>query len=153
MISVPHPFTTLIARETIQRYATDFVNGTDVHFAVAEASCPDDLVGYVGTHHIDRAHLEGELSFWMGPSVTGRGFATEAAMAALHFGFDALGLNRICAYHMVKNEASKRVLMRLGMQQEGYLRQRVLKHGQFEDVLVWAILRVDADGRESPSWR
>jgi RimJ/RimL family protein N-acetyltransferase len=48
---------------------------------------------------------------------------------------------------MVKNEASRRVLERIGMQLEGRLRQRVRKHGTFEDVLVWAALRVEFEHR------
>jgi hypothetical protein len=44
----------------------------------------------------------------------------------------------LSAYHMVRNVASKRVLERLGMSQEGCLRSRVRKWGVFEDVLVWA---------------
>jgi hypothetical protein len=39
---------------------------------------------------------------------------------------------------MVRNVASKRVLERLGMSQEGCLRWRVRKWGVFEDVLLVA---------------
>jgi [ribosomal protein S5]-alanine N-acetyltransferase len=59
----------------------------------------------------------------------------------LHYGFNVEGLNRICAYHMVRNHASGNVLARLGMRQEGRLRQMIKKWDVFEDVLVWSILR------------
>jgi [ribosomal protein S5]-alanine N-acetyltransferase len=39
------------------------------------------------------------------------------------YGFKYLKLNRIYAYHLVSNEASARVLAKLGMKQEGVLRQ------------------------------
>jgi RimJ/RimL family protein N-acetyltransferase len=35
------------------------------------------------------------------------------------YGFKYLKLNRIYAYHLVSNEASARVLAKLGMKQEG----------------------------------
>src|SRR5262249_2743839 len=88
-------------------------------------------------------HEVAELSFWITESAAGHGYITEAARAALDYGFRELGLNRVCAYHMVRNAASGRVLARIGMSQEGRLRQRVRKWGVYEDVLLWAVLRSD----------
>jgi RimJ/RimL family protein N-acetyltransferase len=42
---------------------------------------------------------------------------------------------------MVRNPASGRVLTKVGMNQEGLLRQRVRKWGVFEDVVPLAMLR------------
>ena len=42
---------------------------------------------------------------------------------------------------MVRNPASGRVLARIGMKQEGLLRQRVRKWEVFEDVVLMALLR------------
>jgi len=66
---------------------------------------------------------------------------SEALQAAVRYGFEGLGLNRLYAYHMVRNPASGRVLEKNGFVQEGLLRQRVRKWGRFEDVALWAILR------------
>ena len=61
--------------------------------------------------------------------------------AVVRYVFESLGLNRLYAYHMVRNPASGRVLEKNGFKQEGLLRQRVRKWGRFEDVAQWAILR------------
>jgi RimJ/RimL family protein N-acetyltransferase len=62
-------------------------------------------------------------------SCWGKGYATEAARAAVQFGFEHLGLNRIWSYHMVRNPASGRVLAtKVGMKREGLLRQHVRKN-------------------------
>jgi GNAT acetyltransferase-like protein len=45
----------------------------------------------------------------------GRGLATEAARAALAFGFGALGLDEIVAYAASANQASQSVMRKLGM--------------------------------------
>jgi RimJ/RimL family protein N-acetyltransferase len=45
----------------------------------------------------------------------GHGYATEAARAALAFGFDELGLEEIVSFTTVANERSRRVMERLGM--------------------------------------
>ena len=49
----------------------------------------------------------------------GAGLATEAAAACLHFGFGALGLPRIVAGVDPSNQASSRVLEKLGMRRCG----------------------------------
>ena len=66
---------------------------------------------------------------------------SEVVPVVVRYGFEGLGLNRLYAYHMLRNPASGRVLEKNGFKQEGLLRQRVRKWGQFEDVALWAILR------------
>jgi RimJ/RimL family protein N-acetyltransferase len=100
-------------------------------------------MGLAALRHIDRDHDEGELSFWIAESEEGHGYITEAAEAVLEYAFHTLRLNRVCAYHMARNSASGRVLARLGMEQEGRLRDRVRKSGAYHDVLLWALLKVE----------
>ena len=59
----------------------------------------------------------------------------------MDYGFKYLKLNRTYAYHLVSNEASARVLARLGMKQEGVLRQFASRGKAFEDVVLMALLR------------
>jgi len=45
----------------------------------------------------------------------GRGYATEAAQASLSFGFRECALNRIVGIHQAGNEASARIMEKIGM--------------------------------------
>ena len=139
-ISVPHPFTAEHAQAWITEHGQADSLSLHRYFAVVLRS-EDALIGVVALRDIDREHAQAELSFWIGRAYWGRGLATEAAAAALRFGFEELGLNRVTAYHMVRNAPSRRVLTRLGFRGEGLLRQRVRKWGVFEDVLAYALLR------------
>jgi ribosomal-protein-alanine N-acetyltransferase len=141
-ISVPHPLDERVAREWLAALAQAMALGSAEHYAVREAAGAP-LVGMVSLRGIDREHEEVELSFWIGRPFWGRGYATEAAGAAVDRAFDVLGLNRIVAHHMVRNPASGRVLGRLGFRQEGLLRDRVKKWGVYEDVVLMALLRRD----------
>jgi RimJ/RimL family protein N-acetyltransferase len=59
------------------------------------------------------------LGYWIAVSYWGFGYATEAARAMLGFGFGWLGLAAIGASHYEENEASARVLGKLGFVETG----------------------------------
>lgn len=61
-----------------------------------------------------------EIGWHLARAAWGRGFATEAANAALARGFEQLGLKRIFAIVDPTNIRSKRVCVRLGMGSCGY---------------------------------
>ena len=142
MISVPHPFTQEYAEKWIASHSETFARGEAVHFAITLADS-GSLVGAVELRAINAEHSHAEMSCWIGVEWWGQGFATEAALAVVSYAFEQLGLNRLVAYHMVRNPASGRALEKIGMKQEGLLRQCVRKWGRFEDVVVMAILRGD----------
>ncbi len=141
-ISIPHPYSLVTARSWIAAQAHAFGGGLEVHFAVVEAA-GGALIGSAGLRDIDREHRQAELGFWIGVPWWGQGFATEAAFAVLAHGFGDLGLNRIYAHHMVRNPQSGNVLRKIGMKQEGVLRQRARKWGVYEDVVCLAALAED----------
>lgn len=57
---------------------------------------------------------EAALSFYVASRYWGRGFATEAGRAFIHFGFKELGLTRIVTTVQEGNGASMHVLQKLG---------------------------------------
>ena len=142
MISIPHPFSIEAAHSWIANQAPAVASGASSHFAI-ELRRSTEFIGSCALRDVDAEHSQAELSFWIGAPWWGYGYASEAAAAVLHHGFRELQVNRIYAYHMVRNPASGAVLRRLGMKQEGVLRQRVRKWGVFEDVALYAVLRDD----------
>ena len=69
----------------------------------------DEMFGYCGFQYFDET-LDVEISFAYFEDFWGRGFAAEAANAALKFGFEKLSLVRIFAATHPENIASRRVL-------------------------------------------
>ena len=60
-----------------------------------------------------------EILYMLDTPAWGRGYATEAALAARDFGFEVLRLPRLVAYAAPENAASRRVLEKVGMTLEG----------------------------------
>jgi ribosomal-protein-alanine N-acetyltransferase len=59
------------------------------------------------------------LAYAFGKPNWGQGFATEAARAALRYGFEALKLENIIAVAYPENQPSQRVMQKIGMQHQG----------------------------------
>lgn len=143
-LAIPHPYELDHALAWIGQQRREAVRGRSTNFAIRVLS-DGALIGSVGLRDIDPEHHQAELGFWIGRQWWGRGYAREASASVIRFGFESLGLNRIYAHHMTRNPAAGRVLLAVGMRQEGLLRQRVKKWDVYEDVLVYAVLREDRD--------
>jgi RimJ/RimL family protein N-acetyltransferase len=70
-----------------------------------------------------------------------QGYGTEAVRLAMRFGFEELNLNRIELCVFDHNPRGIRVYEKCGFVAEGRMRQASFRHGQYRDVLRYAILR------------
>jgi ribosomal-protein-alanine N-acetyltransferase len=71
----------------------------------------------------------------------GRGLGTQAARLLVEKGFREFGMHRVWAYVCPPNEASIRILEKLGLRREGLLRKNLKIQGQWMDSYVYAVLR------------
>jgi RimJ/RimL family protein N-acetyltransferase len=77
----------------------------------------EELIGHCGLRYLDEI-AETEVLYALARPYWRRGLATEAARASLGFGFDRAGLERMVAFAVPENMASRRVMEHLGMQYE-----------------------------------
>lgn len=76
-----------------------------------------EFVGFCGLKYLDTSS-EIEVGYRLAKKFWGRGLATEAARASLHYGFETLGLDRIVAVVQPENGASCRVIEKIGLRYE-----------------------------------
>jgi len=74
----------------------------------------EDLIGFAGFWYFHQPPQR-ELLYGLRGDAWGQGLATEAAKAIAGYGVDRLGIRRLVASADVPNEASHRVMERLGM--------------------------------------
>lgn len=139
-LNIPHPYADGLAEAWIESHVDAFRDRERVALAIADSNAV--LVGAISLR-LDLGHRRAELGYWIGLPFWGRGYATEAAVAMVGYGFEELGLNRIFAHHLARNPASGRVLEKAGFVHEGFHRAAVLKNGRFEDLHSFAVLRAD----------
>jgi len=102
--------------------------------AGAQAGAQEDLAGFAGYWHF-REPPELELLFGLAPVAWGRGLAAEAGRALLRHAFEDLGFAEVRASTDAANQASVRVLEKLGMRRE----RRSEAHGL--DTLFYSLRR------------
>ncbi len=140
-LRIPHPYDEQNAREFLAKCRDDAGTGPETRFAITLRS-DGQFCGGVGFRH-DPAHHHAELGYWLGLPFWGKGYATEAARAMLHYGFENLGLHRIYASYFSENVASGHVLRKIGMKHEGTLRGHICKWEKFHDLEFYGMLNSD----------
>jgi ribosomal-protein-alanine N-acetyltransferase len=103
---------------------------------------PDDgrLVGNCGIRRKLGNDWEADIGYELAPEFWGRGYATEAALALVDFGFRELGMHRISSWCIADNAASARVLEKVGLRLEGRLRENEYFKGRRWDTLLYGLL-------------
>jgi ribosomal-protein-alanine N-acetyltransferase len=79
---------------------------------LAEGEC--EVIGWAGLQYLPELD-ETEVGFLLGPLFWGKGYATEAALASIRFGFEQFNLDHIIALVHPDNLASRRVIEKCGM--------------------------------------
>jgi RimJ/RimL family protein N-acetyltransferase len=83
-----------------------------------ELKATGEFIGFTGLHHLEiDVHFTPavEVGWRLAEEHWGKGYAPEAARAALDFGFNTVGLEEIVAMTVPANKNSRRVMEKLGM--------------------------------------
>jgi len=104
----------------------------------------DTPAGLVALGDIDSVDGSALLWYLLGRSDLGaKGLVTEGVRQVVRLGFSELGLRSISASFVLPNEASRRVLEKVGFQPVGTLRQGLLFDGLPVDRVVYDLLPDD----------
>ncbi|MEM7506641.1 MAG: GNAT family protein [Pseudomonadota bacterium] len=121
-----------------QRLHDDWGKGS--YHCIIELIDKKHVIGTVRISIKDTTHLSGDIGYALNADYSGRGYMTEAVSRILQIGTDELGLHRIWATADVKNDASWRLMERVGMEREGLLRHHHRIRGSWRDSYLYSIL-------------
>ncbi len=114
-----------------------FATPADVYLAVE--TLDGEHIGFTGVHRIDWRHgvgltgtVIGRKDFWR------KGFGTDTVRVRTAYAFDVLGLRLLLSEAFVENEASLRMLSRVGYREVGRIPARYFKRGAHRDVVMFA---------------
>lgn len=101
------------------------------------------LIGTLALFCVNSADSCYEVAYCIGKAHWNKGYVTEALKAVIDFGLEAVGINRIEAYHSINNPGSGKVMQKCGMRYEGCARQKYKSHMGYEDCDMYAVLKSD----------
>ena len=113
------------------------------YWAIEEAHC-GEVVGELFVDNFGTSSRWCEMDWKIGTAFQGKGYAAEAARAAIEYLIREVGFHRIEAKCCTENTASERVMQKLGMNKEGILRERFCgKDGRWHDLAEYSLLAHD----------
>jgi ribosomal-protein-alanine N-acetyltransferase len=131
-------------RRRIKRYQKETRQDSAYVFFVLRES-DDALLGGCTLSNVRRGVTQCcTLGYWVGSSFANQGYMTLAMKVLIPFIFRTLGLHRIEAACLIGNDASRKLLMRIGFRQEGLARRYLLINGEWADHLLFALLKEEA---------
>ncbi len=140
-INIPFPYTFDSARFWFTLSENGFKNENQYIFAI-RLKDSQKIIGGIDLG-IDKNFNKAELGYWLDEDFWNQGFATEAVIKIIDFGFKHLKLKRIFATHFDFNPASGKVLEKSGMKKEGELKAHTKKGNIYHNHILYAIINED----------
>lgn len=136
-----------------RRWYEDLLNNPAKTMFMVVTPDGHQTIGATGLDHIDHRQRQAEMGpILVDPQEWGKGYAPDINNAVLHYGFGELNLQRIYVKSLAWNQPAIRACKRSGLKVEATLRQAAFVDGQFQDVVLLAILREEWEaGRSQPT--
>ena len=99
-----------------------------------------DFAGEMNLSSVQRGPFQScYVGYWIDEAKAGHGYTPEAFVAACRFGFEELHLHRLQAAIVPRNTASRRVVEKLKIRDEGLAERYLEINGTWEDHVRYAI--------------
>nr|WP_272893759.1 GNAT family protein [Heyndrickxia oleronia] len=99
------------------------------------------IIGSIGFNAWVPKYKRAEIGYELHPGFWRKGYASEAVKAVVDYGFNHLDLNRIGAVVFLENTASNDLLIKLGFEKEGVLRNYIYQNGISYDTNVYSLVK------------
>jgi ribosomal-protein-alanine N-acetyltransferase len=128
-----------------------YVNREPDPFGIVLKADPlKNAVGALGIHWASQPNLVMEFGYSLAEPYWGRGLIVEAAGPVICYVFEEYAVERLQAQVFVGNDASERVLQKLGFNREGVLRSLIERRGRRWDIVMYSLLRAEWERRQIP---
>jgi [ribosomal protein S5]-alanine N-acetyltransferase len=98
------------------------------------------LAGEINLSGVQRGPFQNAyVGYWIDEALAGRGYVPEALVVAARFAFEDLRLHRLQVAIIPRNRASRRVVEKLGLREEGTALRYLAINGVWEDHVRYAI--------------
>ena len=99
------------------------------------------FIGTCGFTSFDYENNTAEIGYVLSKDFWGMGLAAEAARCVMEFGFEKFGLSGFCAKCMEGNDASMRVMQKVGMSFENLYKNGMFIKGSYKTIIVYNVTK------------
>ena len=124
-----------------ERAIQSFAEGQSVQMIAIERQSQTMVAGCNFTNIVRGIFQACHLGYSVDQAWQGQGLMREVVAAGIAYMFDTQGLHRIMANHMPSNVRSAKLLQALGFEREGYARSYLRIGGQWQDMVLNALVR------------
>ncbi len=108
----------------------------------------DEFVGEINLSSVQRGPFQNAyVGYWIDRNHAGLGFTPEALVMAARYAFEDLGLHRLQVAIIPRNGASRRVVEKLRLREEGVALRYLEINGVWEDHVRYALTSEEWDAR------
>lgn len=132
----PNPYTLKDAKEWLRLVRHE---NPERNFAIANEN---EVIGGIGLILKEDVYAKNaEIGYWLGEDFWGKGIMTGLVEAFTAWAFQNFDIMRIYASVFASNASSARVLEKAGYTFEARLKNTIFKNGQYQDDLIYSILK------------
>ena len=131
-------------RRRLRRYQREIRNDLAYPFLVFRNADRVFMGGCTLTNVRRGVTQSAAIGYWIGARYARHGHMYAALTALRPFVFGMLGLHRLEAACIPENEASRKLLLKLGFREEGLARRYLQINGEWRDHILFALLEDDA---------
>ena len=118
------------------------MDGLGLHLGIKLVDT-NELVGVIGLKSISMKNKKAEIGYWIGKAFWHKGYGSAAVSMMIEYAFEKLKLNKVTCITFAFNENSVKILEKFGFLREGLLRDDVFHKDNFEDNLLFGLLKKD----------
>jgi ribosomal-protein-alanine N-acetyltransferase len=138
---LPNFYTRQFQKQILSYEFNMAVKGDMLRYYIYEKENPNRIIGTVSIQHIMRGYFAScEIGYKFSAAVHRRGYATETLKLIIEKIFSDMKLHRIVARALPDNEASIRLLEKIGFEYEGVTRGYLYMHGKWADHAQYSLL-------------
>lgn len=130
------------AEQLILKFKNSFLEEKSIRWGI-EIKQSKQIIGTCGFHNWNKRHFRAEIGYELGEQFWKKGYAKEAVLAIIDYGFKNMELARIEAVTYPENTASKNMLNTLGFEYEGLLKKYAYFRNKHQDLNMFSICKIN----------
>ena len=128
-----------VAKNIIIRYKNSFYEDFAIRWGI-ELKETSTIIGTCGYHNWNHRHKRAEIGYELHENYWNKGYAKEAILPIINYGFSNMQLSRIEAVVYPENKNSEELLRKIGFSYEGLLKGYAFYRNKQQDLNMFSLI-------------